>query len=102
MFINSMKHFVFSLGSLLDFLKSDMGSRLLLPKLIDFSAQVSFTLSATFRSFAQLKIVKYQLCLLLQSWKEEQKAQNSQFSGRVPPSFWYWRLKRNGSVDSLI
>lgn len=62
MFINSMKHFVFSLGSLLDFLKSDTGSRLLLPKLIDFSAQVSFTLSATFCSFAQLKIVKCQLC----------------------------------------
>lgn len=28
-------------GSLLDFLKSDMGSRLLLPKLIDFSAQIA-------------------------------------------------------------
>ncbi|KAK4827651.1 hypothetical protein QYF61_020423 [Mycteria americana] len=29
-------------GSLLDFLKSDEGSKLLLPKLIDFSAQVNF------------------------------------------------------------
>lgn len=53
--------FVFSLGSLLDFLKSETGSRLLLPKLIDFSAQVSFTLNATCRSFKQFKIVKYQL-----------------------------------------
>lgn len=31
---------VSSLGSLLDFLKSDTGCRLQLPKLIDFSAQV--------------------------------------------------------------
>lgn len=30
-------------GSLLDFLKSDEGNRVQLPKLIDFSAQVSFS-----------------------------------------------------------
>lgn len=35
------------LGSLLDFLKSDTGCRVQLPKLIDFSAQVIFTLTTT-------------------------------------------------------
>lgn len=34
--------FCLPVGSLLDFLKSDEGNRLLLPKLIDFSAQVRF------------------------------------------------------------
>lgn len=52
--------FLIFLGSLLDFLKSETGSRLLLPKLIDFSAQVSFTPSATCRSFKHYTIVKYQ------------------------------------------
>lgn len=33
-------HHSLSAGSLLDFLKSDEGNKLLLPKLIDFSAQV--------------------------------------------------------------
>jgi tyrosine-protein kinase Lyn len=31
-----------SAGSLLDFLKSDEGGKVLLPKLIDFSAQVRY------------------------------------------------------------
>lgn len=38
---------VLSSGSLLDFLKSDTGCKLHLPKLIDFSAQVIFTLTTT-------------------------------------------------------
>lgn len=35
----------FSIGSLLDFLKSDEGGKVLLPKLIDFSAQVTYAKS---------------------------------------------------------
>lgn len=85
MLINSMKHLVFSLGSLLDFLKSDTGSRLHLPKLIDFSAQVSWTPECNvppIRTAPDCEIST--VSLLLQSRKEEQKVQNSQFSGRVP------------------
>lgn len=83
---------VFSLGSLLDFLKSDMGSRLLLPKLIDFSAQVNFTRIATCCSFALLTLPHdcvrgIESLFPSLNQKEEQEAQFSQIRGRARLSF---------------
>lgn len=45
-------------GSLLDFLKSDEGFKLQLPKLIDFSAQVILTLTTIGLIFKKKKIKK--------------------------------------------
>lgn len=46
-------------GSLLDFLKSDEGNRLQLPKLIDFSAQVSLAVSVPFHSAIILQFLQF-------------------------------------------
>lgn len=66
-----------SLGSLLDFLKSDEGCKVQLPKLIDFSAQVIFTLTTICCFVSQLNLLHgcetdVTSLFPLLNWKEEQ------------------------------
>lgn len=50
---------VLSLGSLLDFLKSDEGFKMQLPKLIDFSAQVILSFAASTHNLLSPALEKY-------------------------------------------
>lgn len=85
---------VFSLGSLLDFLKSDMGSRLLLPKLIDFSAQVNFTrnmlLIRTAHSPSQL-CKRHRVTVSIAEPERGTRSTNLTDQRESPARFfWYW------------